>query len=106
MANKKGGTVMDNNSKNDFSVYNDKIFEELYIMNSLINIAKSSCQELEFNGQYYGIPSSNRKKLSDERFGYINIFTLLSDKLANIKNLSLNIESAISLQNNTHNRSR
>ena len=93
---------MDKPRKSDFLAFNDKVFEELYVMDTLIDLAKTSCQEKEFKGQYYGIRYPKTKDLSAERFGYINIFTILADKLSNIKKLSLSIENSVNLQNNTH----
>ena len=34
--------------------YCQQAFDELYIVDSIVNMTKSSCMEQEFNGQYYG----------------------------------------------------
>ena len=81
-------------------------FNELYSVNTLINMVKSSCEEKEFNAQYYGIAPECIKLLSAERNDYINMFEIISDKISNILELNLSYEAELTLENNANNCSR
>lgn len=85
----------------DFKLYNQQSFDELYMFETLIGVLKKSCESREFGGQYYGISSrEGAKLLSAERNEYLNILTLLSDRVANLKKINLNLENDICLQKN------
>ncbi len=81
-------------------------FEELYIIESIVNMTMSSCQEREFSGQYYGIPAENLPQLSAERNNYINMLMLLSERIANIMTLNLSMEKEITLLEQNSNNGR
>lgn len=83
--------------------FNQETFEELYIVDTLVQLTKSACEEQEFKGQYYGIANDSRKNLSAERNNYINMLNILSDKISNIMDLSLSIEKEILLQQYSNN---
>ncbi len=88
-------------AQSDILSFYQEAFNELYIVNTLINMVKTNCQEKEFKGEYYGLVKQSAKKLSDERNDYINILSLLSDKISNIQNIHLSIEKEYSLQQNS-----
>jgi hypothetical protein len=73
----------------------DKAFDELYYLNTLVKMTKSSCQDREFRGEYFGMDCEGIKKLSSERNDYINMLNLMSDKLSNLININLSIENEI-----------
>lgn len=98
---------MDSNNHNSKLLYfNQETFGELYVLDTLINMTKESCQDREFSGQYYGIPPEMIAKLSAERNNYINMLTLFSEKVSNIMNLNLRLEQELCLEQNTNNCSR
>jgi len=78
---------------NSVTEYQDKMFSELYSLNTLVNMTKNYCQDLEFKGQYYGGDSDFAKKLSDERNEYLTMLNLIAGKLNTVINLNLNIEN-------------
>ena len=88
--------VMKKNRKSDALSYQDKVFNELYDTNALVNATKIYCQEREFNGEYYGMPKIYTAKVSEERNQYISLLTIISDKLNNINSINLNLEREIS----------
>ncbi len=82
--------------------YCQQAFDELYIVDSIVNMTKSSCMEQEFNGQYYGASCECSKKLSAERNNYINMLTILSERISNIIHLNGLIENEYLLQDNSN----
>lgn len=61
---------------------NNKLYNDMYSINSLIKMLLETCKNTEFNGQYYGIMDTGQRfKLSNERNNYINVLTILSDKM-------------------------
>lgn len=83
-------------SKSSMLSCNDEISDELYNTNVLVNVARTSCQNREFKGEYYGIPQNIIPKISNERNEYISLLTLISDKISHINKLNLQIESELS----------
>ena len=73
----------------------EQIFNELYMADTIVNITRNSCLDREFSGQYYG--------LSAERNNYINMLTILSEKISNIMELNIAMENEILLQENSNN---
>ena len=55
-------------------------------------MTKNYCQELEFQGQYYGVDNASVKKLSNERNEYLIMLNLIRCKLDEIINYNLDIE--------------
>ena len=82
--------------------YCQQAFDELYIVDSIVKMTKNSCLEHEFNGEYYGASCESSKKLSAERNNYINMLTLLSERISNIIHLNGLIENEFLLQNNSN----
>ena len=82
--------------------YCQQAFDELYIVDSIVKMTKNSCLEHEFNGEYYGASCESSKKLSAERNNYINMRTLLSERISNIIHLNGLIENEFLLQDNSN----
>lgn len=97
---------MSNNSINNLLGCSEQVFDELYAADTIVSITKNSCMEREFSGQYYGTSGKESKKLSEERNNYINMLTILSEKISNLKRLTLSIEKEILLQKNSDNSRR
>ena len=83
---------MDKNSENSLMQYYEKTFDELCVINSIVKLVKNSCLEREFSGEYYGIPQEKIIHISEERNNYINMLTLLAERVTNIMNLHLILE--------------
>ena len=95
---------MDINQKNILIKTHEKSFHEMYVVNTIISMIKQSCVERENNGQYYGLTEKRiRTLISDERNDYINMLTLLSDKISNLMALFVSMENEFSLNNDTDN---
>ncbi len=84
---KKSGSLM-------LSFYQET-FNELYKIDSLIKVTRTNCESIEFSGQYYGIPNESISMLSAERNNYINILTILSERVSNIINRGVLLENEI-----------
>ncbi len=84
----------------------DQVFCELYVLDTLVKLTKEACEDREYSGQYYGIPDEKINKLSMERNNYINMLTLLSEKIASVMDINLRIEKELSLEQNPDNCSR
>lgn len=82
---------------NSLSAKYEQAFNELYILNSLINTTKLLCEDREFRGKYYDISSEKAKMLSEERNEYINMLSVLSDKMNYIIKLYLSMEDDLIL---------
>ena len=87
---------MDTNRKSDLLSYQNKTFDELYIINTLIQMTKSSCSEKEFKGVYYGTTTKDKHNLSIERNEYITMLTLAEDRLSRLMQLCTSVENTIS----------
>lgn len=88
-------------------VYNNSFYEqafnEIYILNTLISMVKNTCERREYSGDYYGISKEASEKLSNERNEYINMLTVVSDKISHLIKLNLLLEKEMTLQKNTDN---
>ena len=86
---------MDSNRKSDLLAYQNKAFDELYIVNTLIQMTKSYCSEREYKGIYYGATKKDKHSLSSERNEYIAMLTLAEDRLSRLMKLCLSAEKEI-----------
>ncbi len=97
---------MDKDHIDKFICFYQELFNELYVIDSIVSMTKSCCLEREFSGQYYGATGENSAQLSAERNNYINMLTILSEKLANVINLNITAERELLSQKNSYNSSR
>ena len=84
----------------------ESVFNEVYIIDTIVEMTRKSCQDREFSGQYYGIANEMMALLSAERNHYINMLDMLSERISNIKNLNLLLEQEIMLQQYSNNSRR
>ncbi len=82
------------------------VYEEVYLMDSLVNVTKKLYLQLECNAEYYGIDSEQILYISKERNNYINMLTVLSEKIASLYKLFTDLEQEVSLNENSDNRCR
>ena len=75
--------------------FHQETFNELYKMDSLVQITRRTCESIEFSGQYYGVPKETIALLSAERNNLINMLEILSDQISNIINIGLLMEDEI-----------
>lgn len=94
---------METNLSSKLLAYHQETFDELYIIDTIVQMTKKSCQDYEFSGQYYGIPMDMTAKLSAERNHYINMLNILSERISNIMSLNLSMENEIMLEQNANN---
>lgn len=94
---------MSDNRKNVCFTH-DKAFNELYYINTLVNMMKLSCEDKEYKGSYFGMDFEGIKKLSAERNDYINMLTLISDRISTLININLSLEKELLHQNTNYSR--
>lgn len=75
--------------------YHQESFNELYKIDTLVQITRKNFECIEFSGQYYGIPKEKISLLSAERNNLINMLEIVSDKISNIINLGMLMEDEI-----------
>ena len=83
-----------------------KLYNELESISTIIVITKSYCINKEVLGEYYNSSRDISVKISTERNDYINMLTLLSEKLTNTKDLCNSLEDEAVLHNDSNNSSR
>ena len=98
-------SLMQNNNCNTMQFY-EQSFQKMYVLNSILTLAKESCEERENKGIYYGLKPDKIKQISDERYNYINALSVASDIISNIMKLYLKAEQNICLNQNSDNCSR
>ena len=94
------------NNKYDSMQFYEQSFQKMYVLNSIITLAKESCEERENKGIYYGIKPEKIKLISDERHNYINALSVACDIISNIMKIYISAEQEICLNQNTYNCSR
>ena len=78
------------------------VFNELYVIDTIVKMTKDSCMEREFNGQYYGTSGKSSAQLSAERNSYINMLTLLSERVSNLMDINISAENDTLLEKNSN----
>ena len=77
--------------------YSEKLYDEMYSLDVLINATKCCCQEKEFCGEYYGIPKNFIHKISNERNEYLSLLAVISEKVKHVIKLNKIIEKELTL---------
>lgn len=88
---------MDKTHKQNLLKINEQAFNQMYVVNTLINMTKQSCEERENHGEYYGLKGELLKRISDERNDYINMLSILSDKISSVMSLYVSMEKELTL---------
>ncbi len=86
--------------------YYQNVLNELYIIDTIVKMTSDSCMEREFSGQYYGTTGKYSAQLSAERNSYINMLSVLSEKVAILIDLNISAEDELLLQKHSNNCSR
>lgn len=89
--------------ENSLSQMYEQSFNEMYVLNTMINMIKQSCEEKENKSMYYGTNYETIKNISNERNDYINMLAVVSDKISNIMSLFLSMEREIALYKDSNN---
>ena len=80
---------------NQLLTFYNETFNELYKIATLVQLTRTNCENIEFSGQYYGVPKETIALLSAERNNLINMLEILSDQISNIINIGLLMEDEI-----------
>lgn len=75
--------------------YENSLFEELSVLESVLKLTKNSCFEQEANSNYYSLVNSEKIKLSEERNHYLNLLAIALEKVQLLKLINKNIENEI-----------
>ncbi len=86
---------MSKKCNNQLLTFYNETFNELYKIDTLVQLTRTNCENIEFSGQYYGVPREIAAHLSAERNNYINVLSILSERIAEIINKSILIEDEI-----------
>ena len=84
----------------------EKFTTELDLVDSIVSITKNACLEREFSGQYYGTGNEYSRKISAERNHYINMLTILSEKISTLSKLNISIEEELLSHQNANDSCR
>ena len=79
-------------SNSSLAIFENKLFEELSALESVLILTKESCYTQEIKTNYYDLDNENKLKLSDERNHYLNLLTIALDKIHSLKAINRNIE--------------
>lgn len=78
--------------------------EELFKLESVVQLTKEACLEREFASIYYDLVDKNKSGLSEERNHYINLLTIALNMLSNLKQIIFIVEDEIGkLQQDSNN---
>lgn len=74
----------------------DNLFNQLYSLESILQVTKEVCQEREFSSVYYNLPQNYKYTLSEERNHYINMLELALARVSDLKKINNGLENEIS----------
>lgn len=86
---------MSKNCGSQLLSFYQETFNELYKIDSLVQVTRTNCENIEFSGQYYGASREICTHLSAERNNYINVLTILSERITEIIDKSVLFENEI-----------
>lgn len=93
------------NEMKNLEILSKATFDELYTVDTIIELTRKTCMDCEFNSNY-NLPSEIAIRISTERNHYINMLNILSEKINTIMELNQSIENEITSQQNTDYGSR
>ena len=82
-------------------VHCERLYDELFTLESIIELTKEACLKKEFTAIYYELTENNKIALSEERNHYINLLSIALDKVERLKNINLSLENEASAYNRT-----
>ena len=71
----------------------DNSYNQLYYLESILQLTKDVCQEKEFASIYYNLPPKYKFILSAERNHYINMMNLALDRVDNLRQINNGLEN-------------
>lgn len=74
----------------------DNLFNQLYSLESILQVTKEVCQEREFSATYYNLQQKEKFTLSKERNHYINMLELALARVSDLKEINYGLETEIS----------
>jgi len=87
------------NLKNYSDCINFDIFwTNFFILDSLVRLLINSCYNLELNSEYYGNSENISQELSQERNNYINVLTVVLEKLNELKLTAESLEKNVKIK--------
>ena len=78
------------------SFFDDSI-EIIYTIESVIELTKSACLNKELTSKYHNLTSNEIFFISKERNHYINMLSIVLDKVNHLKQINNEIEKELSL---------
>ena len=82
-------------------VHCERLYDELFTLESIIKLTKDVCLKKEFTAIYYELTENNKIALSEERNHYINLLSIALDKVEKLKTLNLTLENEASYYSKT-----
>lgn len=82
-------------TKTDIFAYFEKMFEELFVLESVVKFTKEACLEREINSEYYSLALADKAGLSEERNHYINMLSIALEKVNSLKTINSSIEKGL-----------
>lgn len=70
----------------------ESTIDDLFMMESLINLTKESCIKKELESVYYNLDKDMQLKLSNERNNYINLMSIAEEKILHLINKYTKLE--------------
>ena len=71
----------------------DSAYINLFQLETLTELTKNACWEKELSSIYYDTNYDEQINLSKERNNYINMLTIIQDKIANLRKIYCTIEN-------------
>ena len=71
----------------------DSAYINLFQLETLTELTKNACLEKELSSIYYDTNYDEQINLSKERNNYINMLTIIQDKIANLRKIYCTIEN-------------
>lgn len=71
----------------------ENLYDELFLLESIIKMTQEVCLKKEFSSNYYNLSGKEKFTLSEERNNYINMLSIALDKVNELKAINNHIEN-------------